>query len=211
MAGSGLGVSASGAIGISGYGTDIGVQGSGATGGSFHGTTGLFAKPSQSTGLAALFEGNVRLLRWGTTETMLELGEGLDYAEGFDVSDPEAINPGSVLIIDPDTPGKLALSTQPYDSKVAGIVAGAQGLGSGVRLGGEDFDHDVALAGRVYCKVDATQTGIEPGDLLTTSATAGHAMKAVDESLTRGAILGKAMQKMEKGSKGQILVLVTLQ
>ena len=45
-------------------------------------------------------------------------------------------------------------------ARVAGIVSGANGLGSGVRLGVDAFDHDVALAGRVYCNVDATEAGI---------------------------------------------------
>ena len=73
------------------------------------------------------------------------------------------------------------------------------------------YDVDVALAGRVYCNVDATDAGIEPGDLLTTSSTPGHAMKVDNFELARGAILGKAMQKLDKGRKGRILVLVTLQ
>ncbi|MDH4239374.1 MAG: hypothetical protein OEW48_07410 [Phycisphaerae bacterium] len=146
----------------------------------------------------------------GSTKVM-ELGAGLDYAEGFDVSDRDKIGPGSVLIIDADNPGKLTLSNTSYDTKVAGIVAGAKGLGSGVRLGAGQFDYDVALAGRVYCKVDATAEAVKPGDLLTTSSTPGHAMKAVDYALAQGAILGKAMESLEKGQKGQILVLVTLQ
>ena len=78
-------------------------------------------------------------------------------------------------------------------------------------LGINQFDQDVALAGRVYCKVDATEGGIEPGDLLTTSATPGYAMKATDYIRAQGAILGKAMEKLEQGKKGHILVLVTLQ
>ena len=141
----------------------------------------------------------------------MELGDGLDYAEGFNVTEPAAIGPGSVLIIDPAHPGKLALSRGPYDPKVAGIVAGANGLSSGVRLGAGEFDHDVALAGRVYCNVDARDSGIEPGDLLTTSATPGHAMKALEHERAHGAILGKAMERMEQGKTGQILVLVSLQ
>jgi hypothetical protein len=36
-------------------------------------------------------------------------------------------------------------------------------------------------------------------------------MKASDYNRAQGAILGKAMQNMQKGQKGQILVLVTLQ
>jgi hypothetical protein len=142
---------------------------------------------------------------------VMELGAGLDYAEGFDVSARNKIEPGSVLIIDADNPGKLALSNTSYDTKVAGIVAGAKGLGSGVRLGAGQFDYDVALAGRVYCKVDATDEAVKPGDLLTTSSTPGYAMKAVDYAQAQGAILGKAMESLQKGQKGQILVLVTLQ
>jgi hypothetical protein len=171
---------------------------------------GIYGKGG-SSGYAADFEGNVRIRSRSTGDTIMELGEGLDYAEGFDVSDHSAVQPGTVLIIDPHDPGKLSVSRNPYDSKVAGIVAGANGMGSGVRLGVDQFDYDVALAGRVYCNVDATETGIEPGDLLTTSARPGYAMKATDFECADGTILGKAMERLEKGRQGQILVLVTLQ
>lgn len=162
-------------------------------------------------GYAAKFTGNVILVGHSDGETILELGEGLDYAEGFNNAGRQEVAPGTVVIIDPDHPGKLRMSQTPYDDKVAGIVAGAKGLGSGVRLGADRYDMDVALAGRVYCNVDATHAGIEAGDLLTTSTTPGYAMKAVDYDIARGAVLGKAMQSLEKGQKGQILVLVTLQ
>jgi len=155
--------------------------------------------------------GNLLLQSQSTGADVVELGEGLDYAEGFNVSGSERVGPGSVLVIDPDHPGKLTPSSTPYDTKVAGIVAGAKGMGSGVRLGVGLFDHDVALAGRVYCNVDARWGDVAPGDLLTTSSLPGYAMKVVDSSRAQGAILGKAMQRLEKGRKGQILVLVTLQ
>ena len=116
--------------------------------------------------------------------------------------------PGTVLVIDPKTPGELAISTQPYDRKVAGIVAGAKGLGSGVRLGGDQFERDVALAGRVYCNVIAGDEPIEPGDLLTTSGKPGYAMKVTDHQRAQGAIIGKAMEPLAEGQQGQILVLV---
>lgn len=154
--------------------------------------------------------GNI-LLEDSNGATVMELGEGLDYAEGFDVSGEKKVNPGTVLTIDSANPGKLAISNKAYDRKVAGIVAGAKGQGSGVRLGVGQFDCDVALAGRVYCNVDATEVEIEPGDLLTTSAMPGYAAKAVDYTRAQGAILGKAMERLEKGKTGQILVLVTLQ
>ena len=174
------------------------------------GGTGIYASGG-SSGYAAIFRGNVKILSENSGLTIVEIGEGLDYAEGFDVSQPADINPGAVMIIDPKNPGKLTLSRAPYDTKVAGIVAGSNNLGSGVRLGGDKFGHDVALAGRVYCNVDATRIAVKTGDLLTTSATPGFAMKATDYRMAQGAILGKAMEKLDKGEKGQILVLVTLQ
>ena len=171
---------------------------------------GIYAKGYGSK-YAAEFQGKVLITGYDTGNPVMELGEGLDYAEGFDVSDKNEIAPGTVLIIDPDNPGKLTMSDTAYDTKVAGIVAGAKGQGSGVRLGADQFDYDVALAGRVYCNVDATEAGLEPGDLLTTSATPGYAMKATDYERAQGAILGKAMERLENGEKGQILVIVTLQ
>jgi|GEM_PF-1148192 len=155
--------------------------------------------------------GNLILHSATSGDVIVELGEGLDYAEGFYVSDPAEIKPGTVLIIDENNPGKLTVSHDAYDTRVAGIVAGANGLGSGVRLGVGEYDSDVALAGRVYCRVDASAAGIRPGDLLTTSPTEGHAMKATDRDKAQGAILGKAMESLPQGKKGQILVLVSLQ
>jgi len=141
----------------------------------------------------------------------MELGEGLDFAEGFAVSENVNVAAGSVMIINPDDPGKLTVSDKPYDKRVAGILAGANGLGSGVRLGGERYHHALAIAGRVYCNVEASRNGVEPGDLLTTSSIPGYAMKAGHSRRAAGAIVGKAMQKLKKGQKGQILVLISLQ
>ena len=140
-----------------------------------------------------------------------QLGTGLDYAEGFDVSSQARIPSGTVLIIDEKNPGKLKVSEKAYDHKVVGIAAGANGLNSGVRLGAGQFDLDVALAGRVYCNVDATYGKVSPGDLLTTSPTPGYAMVVKDYTQAQGCILGKAMQELADGQRGQILVLVTLQ
>jgi hypothetical protein len=205
-------------VGVSAVATDPGGEAIRAThsagGTAIHAeTTGSgTALVAMGGGAAAEFYGHVNIYDYGTTDLVIELGKGLDYAEGFDVSSDSAqVGPGMVLVIDPANPGELALSTQPYDRKVAGIVAGANRLGSGVRLGGSVFDHDVALAGRVYCNVIAGDEPIEPGDLLTTSDVPGYAMRVVDHAQAQGAILGKAMQRLDKGEKGQILVLVTLQ
>ncbi len=157
-------------------------------------------------------KGKIHVLSKADDSVVVEIGEGLDYAEGFDVvSSEDSIVPGAVLVIDEVNPGRLRLSDSAYDTKVAGIVAGASELGSGVRLGVGRFDHDVALAGRVYCNVDAMEHEVHPGDLLTTSDLPGFAMKARDGQRRQGAILGKAMQGLPKGERGRVLVLVTLQ
>ena len=57
---------------------------------------------------------------------------------------------------------------------------------------------------------DASGGAIEPGDLLTTSGTPGHAMKVTDHAKAQGAIVGKAMTVLEQG-KGLVLILVSLQ
>jgi len=173
--------------------------------------SGNLALGSGNTTRRLVVRGNILIESEATADPVLELGEGLDYAEGFDVSAALEIEPGTVLSIDPENPGKLAVSDEAYDTKVAGIVAGGRGLGSGVRLGVGQFDYDVALAGRVYCNVDATGGPVQPGDLLTTSTMPGYAMKAADHAHAQGAILGKAMESLEAGEKGQIMVLVTLQ
>lgn len=147
------------------------------------------------------------------SKVIFEIGEGFDYSETFPTSQDE-ITPGTVMVIDPANKGSLTISAQAYDRKVAGIVAGANSLGSGVRLGSSgknSGDHAVALAGRVYCNVDTRYGDIQPGDLLTTSPTAGYAMVVKDFSKAQGSILGKAMEGLSGGGKGQILVLVTLQ
>jgi len=69
----------------------------------------------------------------------------------------------------------------------------------------------VALSGRVWTFVDASTAAVEPGDLLTTSLTPGHAMVASDSSRSHGATIGKAMSRMPQGEKGLVLVLVNLQ
>jgi len=181
----------------------IGVQARSASG------WALYAETSGTT--AARFVGNVEIVSPSSGTVLIEFGEGLDYAEGFDVADEDEIAPGTVLVIDVENAGKLAVSDAPYDHKVAGIVAGANGLGSAVRLGAGQYELDVALAGRVYCNVDASYGAIRPGDLLTTSPTPGYAMKVTDHGKAQGAVLGKAMQPLQQGHKGRILVLVTLQ
>ena len=68
----------------------------------------------------------------------------------------------------------------------------------------------VALTGKVYCRIDAQYGAIEPGDLLTTSATPGCAMKATEWPRAFGATIGKALAPHAEGL-GVIPILATLQ
>jgi len=68
----------------------------------------------------------------------------------------------------------------------------------------------VALVGKTYCKVDANYEPIECGDLLTTSQTPGHAMRASDRERAFGSILGKALAPFSGGT-GLVPILVALQ
>ena len=150
----------------------------------------------------------------GRTKTgTLEITAGSDLAEPFDTETDDVVEPGSIMVIDAMNAGKLKVSELPYDAKVAGIVSGAAGVKPGITLqqdGVLEGKSLVAIAGRVYCKADAHAGPIEPGDLLTTSSTPGHAMKATDKNRSHGAIIGKAMSSLKKGT-GLVLVLVNLQ
>jgi len=156
-----------------------------------------------------------RLEVQGTTTTdVLTVTGGSDLAEPFDVNGLEDVPAGTVLSIDPDDPGRLCVSSRAYERTVAGIVSGGQGirLGMVMRQQGTlaDFSVPVALTGRAYCRVDASYGSIEAGDLLTTSATPGCAMKVLDHARAQGAILGKALTSLSEG-RGMVLVLVSLQ
>ena len=148
---------------------------------------------------------------------VLEIRGGADLSEQFEIRKPrEAISleAGMVVVIDQDNPGRLMISSRPYDRRVAGIISGAGGLSTGMLMGQKgsqaDGAHAVALTGRVYCLADASNGAIKPGDLLTTSKLPGHAMKVTDHARAQGAILGKAMSSLKSG-QGLVLVLVTLQ
>lgn len=142
----------------------------------------------------------------------LTITGGADLAEPFRISSTN-VPKGSVVIIDENNPGHLKMSERAYDTRVAGIVSGGNGVNSGITMhqqGLIEGSDNIALSGRVYVQADASTESIKPGDLLTTSDLPGHAMKVTDHGRAQGAILGKAMSGLAEG-KGMVLVLVTLQ
>ncbi len=137
---------------------------------------------------------------------------GADLAEKFPTTD--SVEPGMVVEIDPDTPGHLRKAQGAYNRRVVGVVAGANGLSKGIVLGnleGSENHTPIAMSGRVWVYADATERAIEPGDFLTTADKPGYAMAADDLAKAQGAIIGKAMTRLEKGQTGMVLVVVNLQ
>ena len=159
------------------------------------------------------FNGNVWVSNNLSTASLTIRG-GADLAEPFNITSGQSEVPqGAVVVIDDQNPGHLKLSESAYDTRVAGVVSGANGINPGIQMhqqGLLEGGKNVALTGRVYVQADTSNGPIKPGDFLTTSATPGHAMKVTDHARASGAILGKAMTALSEG-KGMVLVLVTLQ
>ena len=119
------------------------------------------------------------------------------------------ITAGDVVVIDPEQDERVIKSYKANDPTVAGVISTAPAM----LIGQADSPSPLALAGRVPVKVSAENGSIQRGDLLTTAATAGHAMKATPVFVNGipfyqpGTIIGKAMGELETGV-GTIIVLV---
>jgi hypothetical protein len=127
---------------------------------------------------------------------------GADFAELLPATD--GLEPGDALIIGRD--GKLAKSTEAYQSSVVGVYSTQPGVLGGANETSTDGKVPLAVVGVVPVKVTDENGPIAPGDLLTTSSLAGHAMKASPETMASGrttypsgSIIGKALSGFEQG------------
>ena len=180
---------------------------------------GLFARGAE---LAASFEGSVAISgNCDVTGTLHTKGNhivdgdiqlaGADYAEDFDILNLVSAEPGTVMVLDDS--GGIRMCDQAYDRRVAGVISGAGGYKPAVMLDRKATGADrlpLALMGKVYCRVDASKSPISIGDLLTTSSTPGHAMKAANQAKAFGAVIGKALRPLSEGC-GLVPILVALQ
>jgi hypothetical protein len=181
-------------------GAGNGVQGTSKSG------VGVFGKGGR---LAGLFEGKVTVTGDLTAHDVFIAGG--DCAEEFDIAEAAESEPGMVMVLNQE--GTLQPGQQAYDKRVAGVISGAGAYKPGVildRRGSSEGRMPVALVGKVYCKVDAQYGSIETGDLLTSSPTPGHAMKASDPFKAFGAVIGKALGSLDVG-QGLIPILIALQ
>jgi hypothetical protein len=170
----------------------VGVSNSGA---------GVYGKGGR---VAGFFEGDVEVT--GDIRML-----NADCAEDFDIAGVDSIEPGTVMVL--GGKGALEPSDHPYDKRVVGVVSGAGGYKPAIVLDKQAESGNrspIALLGKVYCKVDAGPAPVEVGDLLTTSDTPGHAMKACDTAKAFGAVIGKALRPLA-GGRELIPVLIALQ
>ena len=167
-----------------------------------------------TSGDAGRFEGNVDVQ--GNVRVTGNISAGgdivlsnADCAEDFDIA--RDVDAGTVMVLNDE--GALEPSRNPYDRRVAGVISGAGNYKPGITLDRQTSAHlrkPVALLGKVFCKVDATNQAIEVGDLLTTSSTPGYAMKVQDPARALGTIIGKALRPLGQG-QGLIPILIALQ
>jgi hypothetical protein len=169
-------------------------------------------------------DGDIMVFRSGETETSDhtkasvrisgESGDiifgNADCAEEFDLMAAEEGEAGAVMIMTGDA--ALAKCRAGYDKRVVGVVSGAGTFKPAIildRQASASRRVPVAVLGKVFCKADAQYGRIETGDLLTTSPTVGHAMKAVDQLRSFGAVIGKALAPLSSG-RGLVPVLIGL-
>jgi hypothetical protein len=147
----------------------------------------------------------------------LTLGNGgdvflADCAEEFQFAAcVEIVEPGCVMVLDDQ--GHIRPCDVAHDRRAVGVVSGAGPYRPAIVLDRVDAATDrapIALFGKVFCKVDAAFGPVEVGDLLTTSTTTGHAMKAADPLSAFGAVIGKALAPLRSG-QDMIPILVVLQ
>jgi hypothetical protein len=122
-----------------------------------------------------------------------------DLAERYEAD--AQYDAGTVVVFGGDK--EITMANGEYDHRVAGVVSSAPAYMMNSEAGDDTTHPYVALTGRVPCKVTGT---IKKGDILTTSAMAGHAMAGEAKA---GHMIGKALEDFD-GEAGVIEVLVNL-
>jgi len=192
------------------YGTGVTGYSTGGTGVYAYGIPAIFARSDSGSNIIEAWSSGTdrefRVERGGNVHC-----DGSFIPGGGDLAEmmpgTEGLMPGDVLVVGPD--GKLAGSTEPYATNVVGVYSTNPGF-----VGGSDEDGanpgkvPLAVLGVVPVKASAENGPIKPGDLLTTSSTPGHVMRA--DHFVGGAIIGKALEGLSEGA-GVIKMLVMLQ
>ena len=150
---------------------------------------------SLSTGDAS-YEGNI-LGYWkltGASKLQATYADLAEYYEG-----DQEYESGTVLVFGGDK--EVTTTDQMNDIRSAGVVTTNPAYTMNADQTG--IKVCIALAGRVPCKVVGR---VKKGDMLTTSATPGYAVRVTTPTL--GSIIGKALEDKDYGEAGVIQVAV---
>ncbi len=137
----------------------------------------------------------------------LASGQGALYADvAENVPVTEGIEAGDVVAVSPDAgsypESRFVRTAAAFDRGVVGVISDSAIMNMATEAGGRQ---PLALTGLVKVKVDASYGAIQPGDLLVSSPTPGHAMRADDAPA--GTVIGKALEPLNDGT-GRVLMLV---
>lgn len=181
---------------------------------------GIYGEAGSGAGsVAGFFSGNL-VVDGDIVATGSKLGYVVDIARN---DDSRPLEQGDVVIVTGvadavigDIPVPLVRSADTAGSTaVIGVVSHRYVVtddGGGVREEGAadpgEYVAIVTLGAFRAIKVDASYGAIRPGDLLVSSPTPGHAMRAENPGV--GSVIGKAMGALDEGT-GLIAVMVSLQ
>ena len=115
--------------------------------------------------------------------------------------------PGDVIEFDPTASMQYRVAQNACSSLVAGVISTAPGVTLGTDLDASEKAL-LALIGIVPVKVTDEGGPIQPGDLLVTSSTPGHAMRWAGPGPCPCSLIGKALEPMTN-EQGVVLVLLT--
>ena len=167
------------------------------TAGGLSGTPSITVATVTANSLAAIAGGSTVTGSWTLNAGAKFEATYADLAEYYE-GDQE-YEPGTVLVFGGDK--EVTTTTQLNDTRSAGVVTTDPAYVMNAKQTG--IKVCIALAGRVPVKVVGR---VKKGDMLTTAATAGYAVKALTPTL--GAIIGKALEDKDYGEAGVIQVAV---
>ncbi|TGK38370.1 carbohydrate-binding protein [Leptospira gomenensis] len=217
-------------VGILGYGEKFGVRGDSSSsdqesagvlglakrgfGGMFHSRSGV-ALYATGKGISALGEigSGKAFLAEGESEfsgtVRISTGKNADcIARFFAVSPSDVIGEGDILVMGED--GRLQKSKTANATNAIGVAVKSAALLFGAEAPAEGAYWLVAVSGVVTVNADASAYPIQPGDLLATGLTGGHAVRISAESLRPGSLFGKALTPLRSG-RGQVQMLLCFQ
>ncbi|PJZ66001.1 carbohydrate-binding protein [Leptospira wolffii] len=154
------------------------------------------------SGKAILAEGDSDFL--GTI--YLQTGKNTDcIARFFPVQSSDVISEGDLLAMGED--GKLHKSRQPNATNIVGVAVKSAALVLGEKPEAEG-QWLVAIAGVAMANVEAQSYPVQPGDLLCSGLTGGHAVRIAPENLKAGSLVAKSLG-LQRNGRGQIPVLLS--